>query len=54
MNIVIVGSGKVGYCLAKELSTKKHDVTVIDTNESRIEYVTSNLDVMAIVGNGAS
>mgnify|MGYP004695879893 FL=1 len=54
MNIVIAGAGKVGYSLAKQLSMKKHNVTIIDSSEERIDYVTSNLDVMAIVGNGAS
>lgn len=54
MNIVIAGAGKVGYSLAKQLSKENHDVTVIDSRSDRIEYVTSNLDVFAVLGNGAS
>ena len=54
MNIVIAGAGKVGYSLARQLSKENHDVTVIDCKPERIEYVTSNLDVFAVLGNGAS
>lgn len=54
MNIVIIGAGKVGYSLAKQLSKENHSVTVIDSMPERIEYISSNLDVFAILGNGAS
>lgn len=54
MNIVIAGAGKVGFSLARQLSKEGHDVTVIDAKAERIEYVTSNLDVFAVLGNGAS
>lgn len=54
MKIVIIGAGKVGYSLAKQLSKEHHSVTVIDTLEERIDYVSSNLDVFAVVGNGAN
>lgn len=54
MNIVIVGAGKVGYTLARQLSIENHDVTVIDAKSERIEFVSSNLDVFALMGNGAS
>ena len=32
MKIVIVGCGKLGFALARQLSEEKHDVTVIDLN----------------------
>lgn len=54
MNIVIVGAGKVGFSLARQLSMENHDVTVIDAEPSSVEYVSSNLDVFTILGNGAS
>ena len=54
MNIVIIGAGKVGYSLAKKLSKEKHSVTVIDSSFDIIDYVSSNLDVYAIHGNGAN
>lgn len=54
MNIIIIGAGKVGYSLAKQLSKENHSVTVIDSSEEMIDYINSNLDVFAIQGNGAN
>lgn len=54
MKIVIVGCGKVGFALAKQLSDEGHDITVVDTNAERIERITETLDVMGYVGNGTS
>jgi trk system potassium uptake protein TrkA len=47
MEILIVGAGKVGYHLAKELS-KNHNVTIIDNNEKALEKINENLDVLTI------
>lgn len=54
MNIVLVGCGKVGTALARQLSEEDHSVTVIDTNKARVEHVSQSYDVMGIVGNGSS
>lgn len=54
MNIVIVGDGKVGFTLAKELSYEGHDIVMIDTNEYVLDDVQGTLDVMTVQGNGAS
>ena len=54
MNIIIVGSGKVGYTVAEQLTSEMHDVTVIDMNKDVVEKTISELDVQGICGNGAS
>lgn len=54
MKIVLVGCGKVGTALARQLSEEEHSVTVIDTNKARVEHVSQSYDVMGIVGNGSS
>lgn len=54
MKIIIVGCGKVGSALTEQLVQEGHDITVIDTKASAIHHVTNNLDVMSVVGNGAS
>ncbi len=54
MKIIIVGCGKVGCALAKQLSREKHNITVIDTNDSLVHTVSNSYDVMGIIGNGAS
>lgn len=54
MNIIVVGAGKVGYTLAEQLSTENHQVTVIDKNPDKVEYASSELDVLGVTGNGAA
>lgn len=54
MNIIIVGCGKVGVTLAEQLDQEGHDITVIDNKASVIDSATNSMDVMGIVGNGAS
>lgn len=54
MRIIIVGCGKVGYAVARALASEKHDVIVIDNNWQHVENATNTLDVMGLVGNGAS
>ena len=36
MKIVIIGDGKVGYKLAKQLSSEKYDIILIDNNEEKL------------------
>ena len=54
MNIIIVGCGKVGYTLVEQLGGENHNITVIDTNEEKVNSITDDLDAMGIVGNGVS
>jgi trk system potassium uptake protein TrkA len=54
MKIVLVGCGKVGTALARQLSEEGHNITVIDTNKVRVEHVVQTYDVLGLVGNGAS
>ena len=50
MNIVIVGAGKVGFNLAKELSIS-HNVIIIDQNVNALNKIQENIDVMTIEGD---
>jgi len=54
MNIIIVGCGKVGATLAEHLDQEGHNVVVVDNKASVIDNVTNFLDVMGVVGSGAS
>ena len=54
MKIIVVGSGKVGASIIRELSAQKHDISVIDVKSRVIDEITTSYDVMGIVGNGAS
>lgn len=54
MRVVIVGAGEVGYHVAERLAREQHDVTVVDVNADRLDYVQSHVDVAVVVGSGAS
>lgn len=54
MRIIIVGDGKVGHTLMKELSQEGHDIVIIDNNIEVVEKSLNTYDIMAIQGNGAS
>ena len=54
MDIIIVGSGKVGFSLAEQLALEEHNVTVIDDDEDSLRRAADQLDVMTVQGNGVS
>ncbi len=54
MRVIIVGAGEVGYHLAESLSQENQDVVVVDADPERAERASGLLDVMTVVGNGAS
>ena len=54
MNIIIVGLGKIGTTMTKQLVAEGHDVTVIDINHDTVVSTVDACDVMGICGNGAS
>ena len=52
-NIMIVGGGKMSYYLAKELSAKKYNVKIIETNKERAEELSALLPKVTIInGDG--
>lgn len=54
MNIIIVGCGKVGQALAEQLNESGNNLTVIDLDGVKVNSIASRLDVMGVVGNGAT
>ena len=48
MNILIVGSGQVGYFLCEKLSEEGHQVTLIDSNQQRLNWAQDRLNVLGI------
>lgn len=51
MNILILGLGKVGVELTKQLSTEGHSITVVDKDAKRVDTVLGLFDVAGIVGS---
>ena len=54
MKIVIIGAGKVGYTLARQLSGEKHDIVLIDSDRDVLRRSQEKLDIMVVEGNGAA
>ena len=54
MKIIIVGNGKVGYAIARQLAVEDHDITIVDDDAAALHRADSTLDVMCVEGNGAS
>lgn len=54
MQIIIVGCGNVGATLAEQLSSEGHNISVIDTDNQRLQNLVNSYDVMGVIGNGVS
>ena len=54
MNIIIVGCGKVGSTLAAQLNAEGNNVTIIDQDANKVKAIANKLDIMGVIGNGAS
>jgi trk system potassium uptake protein len=54
MRVIIVGAGEVGFHLAERLSQENQDVVVVEADPERAERASELLDIMTVVGNGAS
>lgn len=54
MKIIIVGCGKIGSTIARELNDEGHHIVVIDKNPQAVENLTGSIDIMGITGNGTS
>ena len=54
MNVLIVGCGKVGSAVAAQLLQEQHLVTIVDTDQARLDDVVNTLDVQGVVGSGSS
>ncbi|MFH1587431.1 MAG: NAD-binding protein [Candidatus Diapherotrites archaeon] len=52
MYFIIVGGGDLGYYLAQLLLEEEHDVVVIDKSKERCEKISTELDLVATMGDG--
>ena len=54
MKIIIIGNGKVGYTLAKQLAGEAHALVLVDESVEALKEADTSLDVLCMEGNGAS
>lgn len=53
MKIVILGAGQVGGTLAESLSSEKMDITVVDSQASRLRELQDKLDIGTVLGEAS-
>ena len=53
MKIIILGAGQVGSSVAENLVSEANDITVVDTEISRLQSLQDRLDLRTVAGNGA-
>ncbi|MBQ3045413.1 MAG: Trk system potassium transporter TrkA [Clostridia bacterium] len=54
MHIIIVGLGKLGMTMTKQLVNEGHNITLVDINNERLTSAVDTYDVMGVWGNGAT
>ncbi len=52
MKIIILGAGRVGYSVAESLVSERNDITVIDTDATRLRDLEGRFDLRGVVGSG--
>jgi len=50
MKVIICGAGQVGWQIARQLSSERNDVTVVDMNPDLVRRATDTLDVQGVAG----
>ncbi len=52
MKIIILGAGRVGESVAESLVSEQNDITVVDTDPTRLAQLQDRLDLRTLAGNG--
>ncbi|MDR3223965.1 MAG: Trk system potassium transporter TrkA [Holosporales bacterium] len=53
MKVLVLGAGKIGYGIAKEMSLNGHDVVVVDHDQLVLDKVAEKLDVKPVFGHAS-
>lgn len=51
MKVCIAGGGQVGYYLAKSLLAHRHEITIIEPDETQCRYLSNALDTPVVMGS---
>ena len=54
MKILISGAGQVGFYLCERLASEGHEVVLVDRSLGQLKLAEERLNVMGVLGNGAS
>jgi len=53
MKIVILGAGRIGGSLARNLSNSNYEVCIVDENKNKLSDLEDKLDIMTVQGNAS-
>jgi len=53
MKIIILGAGQVGSSVATALVSEANDITVVDSDAQRLQYLQDRLDLRTVVGHAS-
>ena len=53
MKIIILGAGQVGGTLAENLASEENDITVVDTDTTRLRELQDKIDIRTIQGKAS-
>ena len=54
MKVIVVGTGTLGFYVARKVSEERHDVVMVGDDEEALRRAQDAIDVGAVVGNGSS
>jgi trk system potassium uptake protein TrkA len=52
VRIIILGAGRVGESVAESLASERNDITLVDTDPTRLRALQDRLDLRGVAGNG--
>jgi trk system potassium uptake protein TrkA len=53
VKITILGAGQVGGSVTENLASEANDITVVDSDAERLQFLQDRLDIRTVVGNAA-
>ena len=53
MKIVVLGAGQVGSSVAHSLSNEENDITIVDTDATRLKILQDRLDIRGVLGHAS-
>ena len=53
MKVVILGAGQVGASVAESLVSEENDITIVDTDAKRLQFLQDRFDLRTVTGNAS-
>jgi trk system potassium uptake protein TrkA len=53
VKVIVLGAGRVGYGVAKELSLSENDVSIVDSSPAVLKIVADKIDVRPVLGHAS-